>query len=388
MSIQKKLIKLIQSILRQLFQISRTLSKKLVSKLLGSLLLLGKSKKFAKAGIVLPAATMVTLVVVVLTLAITARSFDRAKNADNFRVNQVVLNASEPAIYRAQSKIETLFEDPNLPRGTPTEISIQDVLDRDKYTLGDETKLELAFDFGDGTNGSNTFTPDGSIQSLSDGNANSLQNDETVTTAWRFPTDTDNNGLFDSFTLYSIIFRSPNTNSNGSFARERTPLDSRSLPMEDGSLTGICAGAAGTSSSLVGTEGWYQSNGQLKKSFFVHVANVPITDTTLSDLAENFSTSDFETYQGQGGFSALEYQQDQARIPLNNNAIVYEDDLSMFPAGVLRINGRIVTNSNLLPREGSQNIEFYQVSSRNSCFYAQENAKIIVGGNLGYGTPY
>ena len=38
-----------------------------------------------------------------------------------------------------------------------------------------------------------------------------------------------------------------------------------------------CAGAVGTSASLVGDSGWYKSEGRLKKSFFVYTVNLPIT---------------------------------------------------------------------------------------------------------------
>ena len=43
------------------------------------------------AGFVLPTVTMVLLVVILLTVAITLRSFDRANTARNVRVNQQVL---------------------------------------------------------------------------------------------------------------------------------------------------------------------------------------------------------------------------------------------------------------------------------------------------------
>ena len=47
----------------------------------------------------------------------------------------------------------------------------------------------------------------------------------------------------------------------------------------------------------------------------------------------------------------------------------------------LTINGRIFTNSNLLVTTNT-NLTLSQVSSQNSCFYEQENSKIIVAGNV------
>ena len=353
-------------------------TKGLMAWLLRILFVAQRPARLAKAGFVLPTVVMVTLVVTLLTSAILARSFDRAQTASNYRVSEEVLNAALPALDRAKAKINALFEDPNLPRGTPTEVAINDVLVRPKYTIGDETRLSLAYDFGNGTG---TFTPDNAIQTFTAGTANSFENAESITTAWRFPVDTDNNGLFDSFTLYSILSRSPSTNASGTFSRQRTPLDTRSLPLDEGSISGSCAAAAGTSSSLIGTNGWIQASGQLKKSFFVYVATVPITNTTELGLG-----NDYEDYPGLNqGFSSLEYQRDVGRIPLSNNAVVYEDDLIATPGPTFRLNGRVVTNSNLALQRYGNDARFYQVSSVDSCFYDPENAKIVVGGNYVYG---
>ena len=76
-----------------------------------------------------------------------------------------------------------------------------------------------------------------------------LEKTEVTNTAWRYPVDTDNNGKYDSFTLYGIYFRSPTRDDVGKFNRPRSPLDARTPPMDDGSLSGACAGAKGTSAS-------------------------------------------------------------------------------------------------------------------------------------------
>jgi len=332
-------------------RLGRAIIKGLVNWLLRVLMRLWRNpSRLTQQGFVLPTVVMVMLVVTLLTTAIVFRSFDRAKNASNFRVNQAVLNAATPAIDRAKAKIEALFSDQNLPRGTPSELSIEDVLNNAKYNLGDENRIQLE-----------------------NGGA-------TLTTAWRFPVDTDNNGLFDSISLYGIYFRNPDTSSE-----KRTPLDARTPPMVEGETNAACADAVGTSASLVGTQGWYKVKGDLKKAFFVYVATVPITDNTeITGLPniENYS-------KGNKGFSALEYQQDIARIPLSNNAIVYEDDLEMASGPNFNINGRIFTNSNLLPREtGTGETVFLQVSAPASCFYEAENGKIVVGGNYVHGNTH
>ncbi|MDY6782935.1 MAG: hormogonium polysaccharide biosynthesis protein HpsA [Cyanobacteriota bacterium] len=320
----------------------------------------GRQSSRATAGFILPTAVMVILVVSLLTTAIVIRSTDRAKNASNYRINQVTLNASLPAIERAKAKIDKAFGDPNLPRGTPSNLAIDDVLGRNAYRLPDEAALQVQFD--DGTD------DDGDNRDL-----------DALNTAWRFPVDTDNNGRYDSLTLYGIYFRGPRQQGTG-FERERSPLDARTPPQDDSATGNFCEAAVGTSAALIGTDGWYKTGSKLKKSFYVYTATVPITD--LNELG--FKQSDYETFQGNQGFTALEYQQDRARIPLGNNAVVYQNDLDLFSGPELRINGRIITNGNLLAAENSD-LFLYQVSSPTSCFYEEENSKILVGGNVGNG---
>ncbi|HAX89497.1 MAG TPA: hypothetical protein DCY91_25375 [Cyanobacteria bacterium UBA11370] len=344
--------------------------------LLRGLVVLGQRSRLARAGFILPTVTMVMLVVILLTTAIVFRSFDRAKNASNYRVNQAVLNAAQPAIDRAKRKLDELFASPNT-RGTPGESvlnqNLKPGLASDKYTFQDETRLNLSFDIsGNGNIDTPTF----------------LLGNETTNNAWRFPVDTDNNGEFDSFTLYSILFRSPTRDGDSKFDRQRNPLEARTTPMDDGSVGDVCAGAQGTSASLVGGTDWYQSGGRLKKPFFIYVATVPITNKNQPGLIPpTEDIDDYEDYAGQNqGFSALEYQQDRSVIPPSNNAVVYQDDLDIFSGPAFRLNGRIFTNSNLFvsKQKTGDPINLYQVSSPESCYYQPENGKIIVGGNLGY----
>jgi type II secretory pathway pseudopilin PulG len=374
MSTSKKSVKIVQKLIRQILQLSRTITKKLMSFLLRSLLVFGRRSRLSRAGFVLPTVVMVMLVVVLLTSAVVFRSFDRSRNISNYRVNQEVLNAALPALDRAKAKIEALFADPNLPRGTPSDIPIDSVLKSNTYNLPDEERLMLRYDLPGGTpNANREDDPTLRIE------------DEAITThAWRFPVDSDNNGKNDSFTLYSILFRTPNANAAGEFNRERVPLEARALPMTNGESSPNCALASGTSASLVGASGWYKTGSQLKRSFFIYVTTVPITDKDSLGLDE---PDNYENYTGNKGFSALEYQQDRAKFPLSNNAVLYEDDLDISSGGELTLNGRIFTNSNLFIKQitTSKPITLRQVSSRNSCFYEPENSKIVVGGNVAYG---
>jgi len=89
-----------------------------------------------------------------------------------------------------------------------------------------------------------------------------FRNDETLDTA--FAADTDNNGKLDSYTLYSINFRSPTRGPNGQFNRARNPLEARTLPM-NGTSGGTCAITSETSASLISDSSWYKSGARLTK---------------------------------------------------------------------------------------------------------------------------
>ncbi|WP_293366573.1 hormogonium polysaccharide biosynthesis protein HpsA [Microcoleus sp. CAWBG50] len=390
---KSKLSKVIVSLLRRIAGVTRSGAKRLMRAMLQALMAMGRRAKLPVAGFVLPTVTMVLLVVILLTVAIVLRSFDRANLARNVRVNQQVLAAATPALDRAKAKIQFMLrEDPQRPTATPSDAELYRIMSfdgksksggaaqPDLYTFGDEERLILRADLNSDGKPDPNADPKGALVIAGADN-------EALNTAWRYPVDTNNNGLVDTYTLYGIYFRTPQRDATGNFARARKPLEARTPPM---SITGLlrpeCVAAAGTSASLVGDSGWYKLDGRLKKSFFVYTVNVPITETNRPPNGEVFT--------GTPSLSALEYQQDQSRIPLSNNAVVYEDDLDISPALKLNLNGRIITNSNLLisSLSGANDIKLHLVSSEKSCFYDQENSKIVVSGNVvsgnaGSGTP-
>jgi hypothetical protein len=361
---KSKLTKVIVSLLRRILGVTRSGAKRLMRAMLRSLMAIGRRAKLPVAGFVLPTVTMVLLVVILLTVAIVLRSFDRANTARNVRVNQQVLAAATPALDRAKAKIEFMLrEDPQRPTATPSDAELYRMMasyssGSDIYTFGGEQRLKIKFDL-DGANGiSDTLVSDPTFN---------LDTNESVDTAWRYGVDTDGDGTEDTYTLYGIYFRSPTRDANNDFTRARKPLEARTPPMSGSAIKPGCE-ASGTGAGLIGDSGWYRADGKLKKSFFVYTVNVPIQGQ----------------FKGTPSVSALEYQQDQSRIPLSNNAVVYEDDLEISPGPSLNLNGRIVTNSNLLAtttRDGSV-LRLYQVSNKDSCFYDQENSKVTVGGNV------
>ncbi|HEY9705230.1 MAG TPA: hypothetical protein V6C58_22520, partial [Allocoleopsis sp.] len=141
----------IQRVIKKIFETPIVLMQRSIKRLLRSLYLIINSPnttiRNAKTGFVLPTVVMVILVVTLLTTAIVIRSLDRAKNANNYRVEQTLVNASTPALERAKAKIDQLLNnDKDLPRGTPSDVSIRDALKRNKYVFGDETQLRLTYD--------------------------------------------------------------------------------------------------------------------------------------------------------------------------------------------------------------------------------------------------
>jgi len=348
---------------------------------------MGRRAKLPMAGFVLPTVTMVLLVVILLTVAITLRSFDRANTARNVRVNQQVLAAATPALDRAKAKIQfMLWEDPQRPTATPSDAELYARLANstggatDLYTFGSEERLILRADL----DGNGTADPNADPKGALIGPAPAEVENEALNTAWRYPVDTNNDVKFDTFTLYGIFLRTPKRSNAagptlGDFTRARKPLEARTPPMSVKGLNPDCVQGGGTVASLVGNSGWYKIDGKLKKSFFVYTVNVPITATEANSLG-----GDYREFKGTTSISALEYQQDQSRIPLANNAVVYEDDLDISPGPDLNLNGRIFTNSNFLVTglNNPNTVQLYQVSSQDSCFYEQENSKIVVGGNV------
>lgn len=359
MSTRKQPSKIIRRLVKQVWRFFQYLTKALINWFLRTLFVLNRRRTSQnQAGFVLPTIVMVMLVVILLTTAILIRSFNRPKNASNMRVDQATYAAATPALDRARAKLQYLFspEETGLKGNTPDDTSIAEVFEGDKYTFGDETQVKLVSEFNKQAG---------------------IQPEEKLQTAWKFPVDTDNNSKFDSFTLYGIYFRSPPTPDPNATppisARQRGPVEARSLPQDEGDLQGC-----GSSGNSGGSAGWtVQSNGQLKKAFFTYVATVPITNVAGLDAAK------FEKSIGNKGFSGLEMQQDQARISLDNNAVWYRNDLEIIDPTTFNVNGRVHTNGNLLVAgSDTDTIKFWQVSSPGSCQYNSENSKILVGGNV------
>ncbi|MFN5838712.1 MAG: hypothetical protein ACK47J_18785, partial [Pseudanabaena sp.] len=108
----------------------------------------------------------------------------------------------------------------------------------------------------------------------------------------------------------------------------------------------------------------------------------PLNDPSSPLTTAEQTSGNFEVYSGNPSFSALELQQDRGRTPQNNHAVWFEGDLELSRTARFDLNGRIYTAGNLMLGVESAPIRLFQVSSPFSCYYKEENSKIIVGGNL------
>ena len=223
MSRKRQLFKVIQKTFKQISKQFLSAINKQIIWLLRTISGTRRRRGSENAGFLLPTVAMVSLVVVLLTTAILFRSFERSKNASNVRVNQAVLNAAAPALDRARAKLDKLFTDSRLPRAVPSDKVLEDTLSNTangstnlaEFTFGDETPLKVHYNY--------PTVPTGESQPAD------------MTTAWMFPIDTNNNGKFDSYTLYGIYFRTPPITS-GTYSRPRNPLEARTPPMTSGTF--------------------------------------------------------------------------------------------------------------------------------------------------------
>ncbi len=372
MSASKKIFKTIQNLVKPLRKLFTAVAKTIANGILRGLLTLGKKRpQNARAGFALSTTLMVVLVVTLLSTALVLRSFDRSRTASNSRQEQVIQNTATPAIDRARAKLDAMLSDPALPRGTPADDKMLTVMADSKYTFPDEIRLKLAYDIDGGGIAPYTAT-----------NAQYGKTDETLTTAWKFPVDTDGNGLYDSFSIYGLFWRTPPTTRT-----ERKPLEARSLAQDANASSSNCATAGQSAATSVTGGDWYKStsSSELSKSFYAYALTIPITDINAIKIVAPLTTANFENFKGNKSFAGLEYQQDRYRLSLNNTSVWFENDIFLSPGNEFKLNGRIFTNGNLIAGSYNTgtNIRLYQVSSEHSCFYLQENAQINVGGNIG-----
>ncbi|MEO0407962.1 MAG: hypothetical protein AAF289_11480, partial [Cyanobacteria bacterium P01_A01_bin.135] len=120
-----------------------------------------RGTRSSSAGFVLPATTLLLLLVFLCVGAITLRAYDQASQATRDRQQQAVVNAASPAIDRAKAKLNHLLDrrqDPRRPAGTADQRQLHEMLRNqqeprltlaegiDPYTFPGETRLDITGD--------------------------------------------------------------------------------------------------------------------------------------------------------------------------------------------------------------------------------------------------
>ncbi|MGY4522042.1 hormogonium polysaccharide biosynthesis protein HpsA [Thermostichus sp. MS-CIW-30] len=355
-----------------------TLLLKLTLRLLASLKARVDRRKIRERGFVLPVAILIVLVLSLVTVGLLTRSTQRTIQTQVERAELTISRQLNAAIDRARAKIDNLIRDRRLPNSAPTDAQFTSALTNDgtavpaepsdPYTLPDERRFLLNY---------SALVPDPQDPSRR------IQVRRQAP-AWWFLVDTDNNGLNDSVTVYTILYarRAPVEGQSGLQGFEENISDTeraRRLVMRGGPLQG--SALAGCNDSPVNQTAnpnvgdWFQVGSSLQKPFQVYAVTLPIEGADSTTRA----------------VSALQFQQDRRRDLLNKWGVFNRGDVEYFFTPGYNWNGAIYAGGSLFFRYTANNLfRAFTISSEQSCFYMPpENSEItaygeLVAGAIGY----
>lgn len=354
----RKLIRAVQALFRQIWKLSKTLTKGLITWLLRAALVTQRPTRGSVAGFVLPTTVLLLLVVSLTVGAITYRAFSRTSQSIADRRETMVYNAATPVLDRAKAKIEYLLrEDSRLPGGVPSDINLEDLL------------------INDGTGGFAALTTPRDPYLLPGETRVSIGTDTTRShAAWTYQIDTNGDNIPETV-AYSIMVRDRNnagtvsnqpssTSTDEQKARERV---TRNGPLN---LGGVSANPLCPQAQRNPEGGWYPDGSNSSKVLKVFQVDAVVIS---------------------GGGSAnrtvttLEMQQDRQMDRGNKWGAWFRNDLEIFPGPVFRWNGAMHTRGNLII--GSENTDRfigYMISSDGSCVYRQDASEITVTSEDGF----
>ncbi len=374
----RKLAKAVQSLLRQIWRLHRSITKSLVAWLLRAALITQRRSRQATAGFVLPTTVLLVLVVALTAGALSYRAFNTSTRTIADTQNRVIYNAATPAIDRARSKIEFLFDsnkDNRYPGGVPSEeFMVSMMLNANpgisiKGAAG-ASPLRLTGGQPNGMgNNADPYTLPGETRIDANG-------DGQLDNAWLYRADTNGDGTLDATVAYSIILSTP-PGADGTTRligltdaqKAQGEIDTssgrrisyvRSGPLSNTPATGGCANA-NTGSRVEG--GWFPDTGNssiLRKNFQVDAFVVP----------DNVGTT------GSANFTTLEFQQDRKLDRGNKWGAWFRNDMEIFPGPQFNWNGAMHTEGNLII--GNNNFSAYLISSPASCLYYESASEISV----------
>ncbi|NJO66508.1 MAG: hypothetical protein HC832_02995, partial [Leptolyngbyaceae cyanobacterium RM1_405_57] len=350
-------------------------TKKIVTGFLRNLLLIGRRPRLSRAGFVLPTTVLLLLVATLTVGSITYRTYTRTTQTIGDRQQRVIYNAATPAIDRARSKLEYLFnaqQDPRFPGGVPGEVQLLGMLlnDEDRLLPGDITVPEHKPD------GYDPYTfPDEELDipgiTKIDGRLD-INGDGQADNAWAYRVDTDEDGNEDATVAYSVVFQTPNTAdgdepltnpSPAAIADRASKLQVRQGPLSSINPQGQCQLAEANVLSPEG--GWIpdgSSTSTLRKTFQVNAFVLPDNPN--------------------GTVTTLEFNQDRQVNRGNKWGAWFRNDLEIYPGASFNWNGAMHTEGSLIvgkPQRGNDAIyRSFLISSPNSCLYTKEASEITV----------
>jgi type II secretory pathway pseudopilin PulG len=344
---------------------------KLVLRLLSSLKIPVDRRRIRERGFVLPVAILIVLVLSLVTVGLLTRSTQRNIQTQVERAGQTVSRQLNAAIDRARAKIDYLIRDRRLPNSAPTDAQFTSALlndgalvpaePSDPYTLPDERRFLLRYSalVQDPQNPSRRIE---------------VQRQAPV---WWFLVDTDNNGIDDSVTAYTILYnrRAPVTGQRNLQGFEENISDTerarrlliRSGPLQGSALAG-CTDSPAEQTVNPNVGDWFQVGSSLQKPFQVYAVTLPIEGADSTTRA----------------ISALQFQQDRRRDLLNKWGIFSRGDVEFFFTPGYNWNGAIYAGGSLFFRNTANNLfRAFAISSEHSCFYMPpDNSEITAFGEL------
>jgi hypothetical protein len=365
---QRNLAQAIQGLFRQMRRLYRSLTKSLINWILRTALSKQRKGRLATSGFVLPTTVLLILVVALTVGALTFRAYNRNTQVIGEAQQRVIYNAATPAIDRARSKMEFLFDptrDTRYPGGVPSEELLYNMLLNDGS--GGIIKLPLKDGAGNPVE----------AYDISDETRVDLNGDGKKDNAWSFRTDTDSDGKADATVIYSIALR--------------TPVDQNFVPNAQG--TNKPKSPSELLLSLKDTDKanyLYSKNGA---SFFQVVRHGPLSNdikaigcanvagnnapeggwfedkTNTSILRKNFQVDALVVPDSSKSTAVtLELHQDRQINRGNKWGAWFRNDLEIYPGPQFNWNGAMHTEGSLI-LGGNGSFNAHLISARNSCVY-------------------
>ena len=353
----RKLVKAIQGFFRALRRLHQTLTKGLVNWLLRSALKNNRGNRLA-SGFVLPTTVLLVLVVTLTVGALTYRAYNRNAQVIGQNQQRIIYNAATPAIDRARSKLEFLFDatkDNRYPGGVPGEGRLLSMLLNEKPDSAGVGFAQVTVRDKDGS----LIDP----YILPDEKRVDLNNDGKNDNAWFFRTDTNGDNAADATVIYSVIFKTPavaGKNPQETLLKTVDSEKAKQLLVRHGPLSKESNAVKCGSGSAGAESGWFEERGNtsiLRKNFQVDALVIP--DMSNSTVA------------------TLEFHQDRQLNRGNKWGAWFRNDLEISPGPPFNWNGAMHTEGSLML--GGNQFKAHLISAPTSCLYnPADNSEITV----------